>query len=80
MKIMHINAVYGVGSTGIIVEDLHNLALSKGIESHVVYSTSPISAEKIINGYKVDSFISKKVHAVLCRIGGKQGYFSHSYQ
>ena len=78
MKIMHINAVYGVGSTGIIVEDLHNLALSKGIESHVVYSTSPISAEKIINGYKVDSFISKKVHAVLCRIGGKQGYFSHN--
>ena len=31
MKVMQINAVYGVGSTGVIVEDLHNLSLKNGI-------------------------------------------------
>lgn len=76
MKIMHINAVYGIGSTGVIVEDLHNLALSKNIDSYVVYSASPISDDKIRNGYRISSFLSRKIHAVLCRIGGKQGYFS----
>ena len=29
---MQINAVYGIGSTGVIVEDLHNLALQNGID------------------------------------------------
>ena len=76
MKVMHINAVYGVGSTGIIVEDLHNLALSKGIESYVSYSTSPKCPIKIPNGYKIGLVFGKKLHALLCRIGGKQGYFS----
>lgn len=51
MKVMHINAVYVFGSTGVIVEDLHNLALSKGIESYVSYSTSPKCPIKIPNGY-----------------------------
>lgn len=68
---MHINAVYGFGSTGVIVEDLHNLALSKGIESYVSYSTSPKCPIKIPNGYKIGLAFGKKLHTLLCRIGGK---------
>lgn len=76
MKILQINAVYGVGSTGVIVEDLHNLSLSKGIDSYVAYSTSPKNHDEIVNGYKIGNVLSKKLHAVLCRVSGKQGYFS----
>ena len=73
---MQINAVYGVGSTGIIVEDLHNLALENGIESYVSYSTTNRNPEEIKNGYVVGQTLGKKIHAVLSRVGGKQAYFS----
>ena len=73
---MQINAVYGVGSTGVIVEDLHKLSLKNGIESYVSYSTTNKSPEEIENGYVIGGTLGKKIHAVLSRIGGKQAYFS----
>ena len=76
MKIMQINAVYGVGSTGIIVEDLHNLSMDCGMESYVAFSKSPYASQTIRNGYVVGRTIGKKMHALLCRINGRQAYFS----
>lgn len=76
MKILQINAVYGMGSTGNIVRDIHELCLSEGIESFVAYSLSNVSEKDIINGYKIGGNIGKKIHALLCRINGMQGYFS----
>lgn len=76
MKVMQINAVYGVGSTGVIVEDLHNLCLQNGIDSYVSYSTTNIKTEDIKNGYIIGSNTGKKIHAILSRLGGKQAYFS----
>ncbi|MBR4287499.1 MAG: glycosyltransferase [Clostridia bacterium] len=76
MKVMQINAVYGVGSTGVIVEDLHNLSLKNGIESYVSYSTTNKNPNEIKNGYVIGDTLGKKMHAVLSRIGGKQAYFS----
>lgn len=76
MKILQINAVYGVGSTGVIVRDIHELCLSEGIESFVAYSTSNLPESDIKNGYKIGGTAGKKLHAVLCRINGMQGYFS----
>ena len=76
MKIMHINAVYGMGSTGVIVEDLHNLAFQNGMESYVSYSTSSRKFTEIKNGYQVGNSLGKKLHALFCRVGGKQAYFS----
>lgn len=73
---MQINAVYGVGSTGVIVEDLHNLSLQNGIESYVSYSTTNRSPDEIKNGYVIGKNLGKKIHAVLSRLGGKQAYFS----
>ena len=76
MKVMQINAVYGVGSTGVIVEDLHNLALENGIDSYVSYSTTNKNPDEIKNGYVIGKNLGKKIHAVLSRLGGKQAYFS----
>lgn len=74
MRILQVNTVYGISSTGMIVEYLHNLALNSGMDSYVAYSTT--NKKNIINGYKIGTFFEKKIHAVLCRIGGKQAYFS----
>ena len=76
MKVMQINAVYGVGSTGVIVEDIHNLSLKNGIESYVSYSTTKKNPADIKNGYVSGDTLGKKIHALLSRIGGKQAYFS----
>ncbi len=76
MKILQINAVYGVGSTGIIVKDIHEMCIEKGIESYVAYSSSNIHESEIKNGYKIGKNFGKKLHALLCRINGMQGYFS----
>lgn len=76
MKVMQINAVYGVGSTGVIVEDLHNLALQNGIDSYVSYSSTNKNVDEIKNGYQIGSTLGKKIHALFCRINGKQGYYS----
>lgn len=73
---MQINAVYGMGSTGVIVEDLHNLCLQNGIESYVSYSTTNKKPSEIKNGYVIGKLIGKKIHALLSRLGGKQAYFS----
>lgn len=76
VRVLSVNAVYGAGSTGVIVRDIHNKLLENGIESYVAYSTSPISQVK--NGYVIGGVFGKKVHALLSRINGKQGYFSRS--
>ncbi len=76
MKILQINAVYGVGSTGVIVKDIHEMCLNEGIESFVAYSSSNIPESEIKNGYKIGNTFGKKLHALLCRINGMQGYFS----
>lgn len=76
MKILHINAVYGMGSTGVIVEDIHKLCLEENIESFVAYSTSKYKAEEIVGGIEIGGCFGKKMHAVLCRINGMQAYFS----
>lgn len=76
MKVMQINAVYAAGSTGNIVCDIHTLSLESGIDSYVAYSTSPLSKNEIDNGYQIGTTVGKKIHALLCRINGKQAYFS----
>ena len=76
MKIVGVNATYNVGSTGTIMADIHNLLLDNGYESYVAYSTASLKESEIKNGYKIGGVFGKKVHALLSRIGGKQGYYS----
>lgn len=76
MRVLQINAVYDVGSTGGIVRGIHELCLSAGIESYVAYSTSPCARKDIRNGYQIGGVIGKKMHAALSRINGMQAYFS----
>ena len=76
MRVVQINATYGDGSTGGIVKDIQSQCLRAGIDCYVAYSTASLPKEKIIKGYQIGGLLDHKVHAALCRISGKQGYYS----
>lgn len=76
MKVLQVNAVLGYGSTGVIVSDIHKLAVSKGIDSFVAFSNTNISDDKIVNGIRIGNIFGKKIHALLSRLNGRQAYFS----
>lgn len=76
MRILLVNGVYGYASTGTIVRDIQMLCKEKGIECYVAYSESNLTQDKLSHSYKIGTFFEKKLHALLCRINGKQAYFS----
>ena len=75
MKILQINAVYNISSTGRIVTELHSALLEKEIDSFVAYSKTNKLDDA--NLYQIGSLFDTKLHALLSRITGKQGYFSN---
>lgn len=75
MKVIQINAVYGYGSTGVIVKDIENALLEEGNESRIVYQHSNL-VKTDINGLQMGNVVDWKIHAILTRVLGKQGYAS----
>lgn len=76
MIILQINASYGLGSTGHIVEDIKSIVEQ---EQGICYVAYPLVREDLRNepnGYRIGNWIDHKLHAVLCRFYGKQAYFS----
>lgn len=69
------NAVYNLSSTGRNVTESHLLMLEKGIDSYVAYSKTNKPDDP--NLYHIGSALDVKLHGLLSRISGKQGYFSH---
>jgi glycosyltransferase involved in cell wall biosynthesis len=76
MKILHINSVYGFGSTGRIVSDIHNSLLKQGHESYVAYGRGTNSSnEKIL---KIGSKIDNINHLILTRLFDRHGFGSET--
>ncbi len=75
MKVLQINAVYGHGSTGTIVRDIEQLCEQNDIECYVASPDPKVREAK--RGYVIGNALDHKLHALLCRINGMQGYFSH---
>lgn len=73
MRILQVNAIYGSKSTGTIVKDIDLLLQSESHESYVAFQKS---TEVPTNGYKIGNKLDYKIHALLTRLLGKQGYFS----
>ncbi len=74
MKILHINAVLDIGSTGTITRDIHELCISKGISSKIVYAIGP---ERDTDLYRMGNIIDHKLHALLSRFSENQASFSN---
>ena len=75
MRVLQVNAVYGHGSTGTIVRDIEQLCFKSGIECYVASPDPKVRDAK--HGYVIGNTLDHKLHAILSRLHGKQGYFSH---
>lgn len=75
MKVVQINEVYGIGSTGEIVKDIHEFLAGSGIaETYVFCSKIQGKAENV---YLIGKWAGKQIHAVGSRLTGCQGHFSY---
>ncbi len=76
MKILQINSVCGIGSTGRIVLDLHKTLLNQNYESYIVYGRgySPSFRHTI----KVSSNTDNRLHGIYTRITDKHGFASRN--
>ena len=76
MKVLQINAVDSIGSTGTIMSDIQDVCTRNGIECHIAYSVTRRHKADILNGYHIGNWFDHKLHALLSRIFRKQAYFS----
>ena len=76
MRVLQINAVDSVGSTGTIISDIQDVCTRNGIECHIAYSITRRRKSDIINGYHIGNWLDHKLHALLSRVFRRQAYFS----
>lgn len=78
MKVLQINAVYGVGSTGKIVRDISDKLIELGHESYAMWATGCRVREKNQEAklIRIGNTLDHKLHALLRRIDGGQGLHS----
>lgn len=68
MKVLHINCVYPVGSTGRITSDIHEYLIKNNHESFVLYSRGPKRIGN--NAIRVCNVFESKVNHFISRISG----------
>ncbi len=73
MNILQINAIYGEKSTGTIMVDIGLLIESEGNNAYYAYQQARCFVK---NGYKVGNPLDWKIHALLSRLFGGQGFYS----
>lgn len=76
MKVLQINAIFGRGSTGIIVQDIQDCCERNGIDGYVAYSVAGTSIKNNTNYYRIGNNWTEKWHALASRIAGKQAYYN----
>ncbi len=74
MKVLQINSVCGVGSTGRIATDIHNTLVEQGHESYIAYGRDlPKNCE---NAMKIGKEIDNYTHVAKTRLLDKHGFGS----
>lgn len=74
MKILQINSVCGIGSTGRIATDIHHLLIKQGHESWIAYGRG--EARNCENTFKIGSKIDSYMHVAKTRVLDKHGFGS----
>ncbi len=75
MTIVQINSECGHGSTGKIAVSISKLLTQKGIENYIFYSGNHKSDYPL--GIQINSKLDLRVHQLLSRVCGDQGWHSH---
>ena len=74
MKVLQINSVYGIGSTGRIAKDLNDLLIDKGHESYVAYGRESITEDD--NVIRIGSKLDNYFHVAVTRLLDRHGFAS----
>lgn len=74
MKVLQINSVCGIGSTGRIATDIHNILIEQGHESYIAFGRNlPKNCDNTIRiGSKIDNY----THVAKTRLFDKHGFGS----
>lgn len=75
MRILQINSVYGYGSTGRIVENLHKEILANGHESYVIYGRGEKSKDE--NVFKIGNKIEQAIDLLGTRVFNKHAQYNY---
>lgn len=73
MKVLQINSVYGISSTGRTTMELDHVLQQRGFQSLVAVKKSNCHRNQL---YIIGNKFDWKLHSLCSRISGKQGYFS----
>lgn len=76
MKVLIINAVYGIGSTGVIVKELLDCCSRNDIDGYVAYSLIGDGVDLPSRSYKIGNIMTRKWQALMSRVAGKQAYYN----
>ena len=76
MKVLQINAVYGMGSTGKMVRDISKKLVEQEHQSYVMWATGCCGEPDGTKLIRIGSTADHKIHALLCRLAGGQGMHS----
>lgn len=74
MKIVQINTVLNVGSTGRICENIGDIVIEKGGDSYIVFGRD--ASESNSKAIKIGNFVSKLIHFLGTKIWDKHGLYS----
>ena len=74
MRILQINAVLKIASTGRTTSEMGDFLRREGHTCAVAYSVGPSDHPEF--EYQIGSKMDTKLHGLLSRVSGKQGYFS----
>lgn len=75
MKVLQINSVCGVGSTGRIATDLHSILKDQGHESYIAYGRG--EAKNCENAIKIGSKLDNYLHVAQTRLFDRHGWGSY---
>ncbi|MGL9748626.1 glycosyltransferase [Enterococcus sp. DIV0170] len=75
MKVLIINQYCGFGSTGRIVQDLHDMLIENGHECCIAYGRNKVDSSDY-NTYKIGGFLNNYVHVLETRLFDNHGFSS----
>ena len=73
MRVLQINSTYGYSCTGLIVKVIGGMLVENREEAFFAYQSCNDTPK---NGYRVGNKLDWKLHALFCRLSGKQAYYS----
>lgn len=74
MKVLQINSVCGIGSTGRIATDIHNILIKDNYNSTIAYGREP--AKNCNNTIRIGAKYSNYLHVLNTRVFDTHGFFS----